>query len=300
MNFVQVLFFAGVGLLLFAGLAAIAAYAFHRYGWPTVAVMAVVIGLVVISQENYFETVILFIPLAIGFIGGYCFRNKKSISYYFVAASITLLVAVLGSNYYKSYTEDFTVIDALKVNAQQQIMNSNATDVQKKRSLEDIYEIVDSFIARIIPFLVFIGSVLQIAVCYFFTRMLFLKIDSVEKESRLEYFRINDYTIVALVAGLGTIAFCLLLDKSDWYTLFFIGLNATLVITMLYFIQAMGIIKFFLVKRNFPATVLPLIVLFILSMGKIGFVIFVILAGLGALDLWADFRKLNPVESEKI
>ena len=71
-------------------------------------------------------------------------------------------------------------------------------------------------------------------------------------------------------------------------------MNIALIASVFYFIQAIGVIKFYILKKGWPTYTLPMMFMMILVLGGGGIVFFsVLLAGFGSLDLWADFRKLN-------
>jgi hypothetical protein len=110
----------------------------------------------------------------------------------------------------------------------------------------------------------------------------------------LEYFRMNDYLIFLFI---GSWAFFLILD-SDLATLInIVSLNIALMLSILYAIQALGIAKFFLIRRGLPLFLLPLLVVSLMMLGIPAFTfVAILLTGLGTLDLWADFRKLTPVK----
>ncbi len=93
----------------------------------------------------------------------------------------------------------------------------------------------------------------------------------------------------------------LLVDGQEYPLIYLIALNMGLITALFYLVQAMGVIKFFLMKRNMPRYLLPVMFLFLLLTGlQILPFFLIILAGFGTLDLWADFRKLNTVEKPEI
>jgi hypothetical protein len=107
----------------------------------------------------------------------------------------------------------------------------------------------------------------------------------------LELFRLNDYFIFSLIAGWGIF---LLLDKNQFPVITVMALNIALAASVLYIIQALGIIKFFIIKKGMPVIMLPLVILTLLILGP-SILVFsmILLIGLGTLDLWGDFRKLT-------
>jgi hypothetical protein len=107
----------------------------------------------------------------------------------------------------------------------------------------------------------------------------------------LEYFRMDDRLIYVLIAGWAAF---LMVDKTRFHTLNMAALNTALIFSFLYIVQAMGIIKFFAMKKNIPVWVIPLGALMLISLFAQLLLFFaVMLASLGAIDFWADFRKLE-------
>jgi len=63
---------------------------------------------------------------------------------------------------------------------------------------------------------------------------------------------------------------------------------------VLYLMQAIGIAKFLLARKGLPRFLLPIGLLAVLFFGvEAALFVSIILASLGALDFWADFRKLE-------
>jgi hypothetical protein len=128
-------------------------------------------------------------------------------------------------------------------------------------------------------------------------KLLFIRIFGPVKTKGLEFFRLNDYAIFILIGG--WLSF-LLLDKSEHEILYLAGLNIGLIVSALYLVQALGVVRFLLMKKNKPGHILTLalILTFILSIEVFVFII-ILLTGFGTLDLWADFRKLNAESADQ-
>ena len=76
-----------------------------------------------------------------------------------------------------------------------------------------------------------------------------------------------------------------------------VSLNALLITSMLYFIQALGVIKFFLSRRGLPVIIIPGVLFLIVFLGIPAAVLTgILLTGMGVLDMWVDFRKLTKTE----
>ena len=147
------------------------------------------------------------------------------------------------------------------------------------------------FAKDMIPFSAFIYSLMVTSLSFFLMKKVFMKKQGIGVRA-LELFRLNDYFIFSLIAGWGIF---LLLDKNRFPAVTAAALNIALAASMLYIIQALGIIKFYIIKKGVPVVLLPLMILTLLILGP-SILIFamIILIGIGTLDLWGDFRKLNP------
>ena len=86
----------------------------------------------------------------------------------------------------------------------------------------------------------------------------------------------------------------LLVDKREYSIIYIFGLNIALIFSVLYLIQSVGVIRFFFRKKGLPQFLIPLSFFIILFLGS-NFILFffIILIGVGAIDFWADFRKLG-------
>ncbi len=114
----------------------------------------------------------------------------------------------------------------------------------------------------------------------------------------LEFFRLNDFAIFVLIAGW---AMYLFVDPTLSRIVSAAGFNIGMVTLTLYFVQALGVIKFMILKKGWSGYLLPALLLGVVFTGPPGMVLaIIILSGLGTLDLWADFRKLQHVDGADI
>jgi len=114
-----------------------------------------------------------------------------------------------------------------------------------------------------------------------------------EKSPGLEFFQLHDYFIYALILGWLAV---LLVDKSEYAIIYITGLNIALIFSILYLIQSLGIVKYFLIQKGLPLFIIPVTLITILFLGlKVTLFISIILSSVGAIDFWADFRKLGSV-----
>ena len=102
---------------------------------------------------------------------------------------------------------------------------------------------------------------------------------------KLSQWTVPDQLIWVLIACAGL----LVLPENG---LGLIGLNGLIFVLAIYFFQGLGVLFFFLEKRNVSIFLWPLALVLVfvqpLFMG--------VLNGLGIFDLWIDFRKLKPRE----
>ena len=79
-----------------------------------------------------------------------------------------------------------------------------------------------------------------------------------------------------------------------------ISVNGLLMLVTLYFIQSIGIIRHFLIRKKLPLIILPLgLGLTIMYDPRFFLIVALILAGLGLLDVWTDFRGFDRPTEEK-
>jgi hypothetical protein len=147
------------------------------------------------------------------------------------------------------------------------------------------------FVRDMLPFITFIYSLLIGSLSFFFLKKFFLKKDG-ERMKALEFFKMNDYIIFALI---GSWALFLILDSTSNPVSSIVSLNIALMLSVLYAVQAIGIAKFFLIRKGLPVFILPVLIFLVILLGASAFMFTaILLTGIGTLDLWADFRKLNP------
>lgn len=229
---------------------------------------------------------------AIGVLAGYTMREKKSFQFYLVSASLVVGM-VLSANYYA--LKFWKSIDLLEESRTQFIEYISRAEIpeEKKLELRSTFEAAGVLIRALVPFSYFLNGLLFSAIGYAVARF-FLKMlaDRGAGCGRgIEYFRLNDYLIYALIAGwLGV----MLVDAVRFSWLHTICLNTALVFSVLYVIQAVGIAKFFIIKKGFSFKLIVAVFIAIaLVFTEALIFILVIMASIGAIDFWADFRKLE-------
>ncbi len=283
-----------IGLVLLFG----AGILFFKWGWRALYVLLPVsaaLSVYIITQAGGFgaEFITLVIsPTAVGITGGYVFRKGKSYQFYILVSTLPL-VFLLSVHYYglKIYGNHDLVIESRnRITAI--IQKSELPDPEKKELLNRMDGSVE-MLGDIMPFTYFLNTMFITLLGFFLLKYLLFRYFSrmgSETES-IAFFKLNDYFIFVLIAGW---AIVLLMDKKAFYWAFVSGLNLALVFSVLYLLQAVGIVKFLLRKKGLPAFILPAALLGILLLGVEVILFFsVILLSIGAIDFWADFRKLE-------
>ncbi len=277
------LFFVLIGGLFISIGSAVVLY---RGGRAAIGGLAVITALFLFLPGFDIDKLGLLAPLCVGIPGGLAFRKGKSLAWYILAASAAMTFLFSGQFYYQTEIGHIDVLGGLKTQFEQTLRGSDAPDDMKEAMMESFRMWVDGTGKQIIPFLFFMNGLLFAALALPFMSMLFRRLGGAPLRG-LEYFRLHDYAIFALIAGWGAV---LLFDGVAGAA----GLNLALCASVLYFVQALGVVKFLLMKRGMPGYLLPVLMAVTLVSGILVFsFILVMLAGLGALDFWADFRKLE-------
>lgn len=291
-------------------MAVFATWLFYKTGWYSL-ILFIPLAATPLLAPGYAGLLGVFIvPAAFGTAGGLCFRSGKGFGFFMTVS--TILFSVLFTTEYHAlrYLRNTDIIEKARDEFVQTIEQKSG-DVDKfleayktpemtpeqfkAQKTQAIAEIKDSkwlqFARDMVPFSSFIYGVLICGLSFMILKKWVMK-NPVPQVKTLEFMKVNDYIIFALIAGWGGF---ILLDSSRFPALSIAALNLALMVSTLYVAQAMGIIKYFMVGRGLPAVILPLILFTTVALWP-PIVIFltIILLGLGALDLWADFRKLNP------
>lgn len=265
------------------------AFMYYKFEWKALLIFAVLIAAELFATGRSFDAPLVIAPFLLGGIGGYTFKNGKGFGFFLLAASFSLAVLFAGFFYYLMIYQNVDFIGMLRGEMVTFMNAAGAPDDIKGQMLSEFDASREDIIARI-PFSSFLNSVALSGLGYVIIKRFFLRVNRVAAGPGLESFRLNEYFIFALIAGL---AVYLLIDKSDYAALHSGGLNVALIAALLYFVQALGLIKYLLLKRGLPGYILPLGLSVILIMGIwMALFLFIFLAGVGALDVWADFRTM--------
>ncbi len=238
-------------------------------------------------------------PLVIGAVAGMTFRSKKSVQFFLLVTSVTLSLAFTANYYFLKFFWNTDLITESRQRITEMIQGSGIAEAEKREFMSRIQESLD-MVRDIVPFTYFLNALVGALICFFILRYFFsryLNGDSATIEG-IELFKLNDYFIFILIFGWLVV---LLVDRQSYYPLYVAGLNSALSFSVLYLLQAMGIAKFFMNKKGIPPYILPVSLLILLFFGmEIVLFISIILLSIGALDFWADFRKLEPQSKKQV
>jgi hypothetical protein len=249
-------------------------------------------------------------PAVFGITGGYCFRKKLGLDFFLPVSAIVFALLFTGNYLFQKKFHDF---DMVKVSMEESIALLEASRPAFERFLVRVLQTSEENASTVfndlttsmkdskwlqlsrdmMPFSAFLLAV-AIAGTSFLFMMKFTMKKAASLVKPLQFFRLNDYFIFALIAGIAGLL--LFYDRHETFPVLYVtALNTVLIVAALYIVQAIGIVKFYFISRKIPVYVLPLL-LVILTLMSPGLMVFfmILFTGLGSLDLWADFRKLRP------
>lgn len=287
---IQLLLFFFIGLILIIS----STLLFYRYGWKSVFLLLFPVSLIIIvSAHDNSETIPVVLGFfLIGFITGYSLRYGKSIQFFLIVSSLTLTALFSGNFYFLKIHKDIDILGKSKEKIVEIVNSSNIPEGERREFTARLDETLD-ILSDIIPFAYFLNTIIFSLLFFYFIRVIFKKyLKNYGKEiSGIEFFKLHDYFIFTLILGWLTV---LLVDKREYYIIYITGLNIALIFSVFYLIQSIGIVSFFLKKKGLPQFLIPLSLFIILLLGlKIVLFLSIILVGIGAIDFWADFRKIG-------
>ena len=292
------------GVILTIGIALI----FYRFGWISLIffILLAIVPFFLKGYEDIFSFYIL--PFIAGTIGGYCFKKDLGLDFYITVSSLLFAVSITADYHILKYVKGYDFIDngaaetvqllkENKIKMEQAFDQYNRSEDDKKNLLESIDAYIDTlsdrkwiqFAKDMLPFAAFFYSILSTGFSFFLMKKFFMRKYG-ERVKALEFFRVNEFVIFILIAGWGIF---IMVDKVQYPVITAIALNAGLVTSVLYTIQAIGIMKFFIMQRKLPVIILPLIIISLMLVPMVFIFVMAMLTGIGVLDLWGDFRKLN-------
>jgi hypothetical protein len=269
-------------------------YVFYRFEWKGLFVFLPPLLLILFNYTLAADVLNLMNPLFIGAAGGIVVKKNRGFSLYLTAASAISALILTGTYYYLVHVKGIDIMEMSKAEMAGIIAAGGAPDDIKSEINANLDEWLKTAM-NLVPFISFFYSVLFASAAWGIIRVFLKRMFPDSAAAGLELFRLNDYIIFVLISGLAAV---LIFDSETDTLLHAAGLNVLLAATLLYAVQALGVIKFFLLKKGLPRYLLPLGIAGFLIAGP-GAIVFayIIFSGIGALDMWADFRKLDIVNN---
>ena len=237
--------------------------------------------------------------LAIGSITGFAYRTKRSVQF-IVLTSVFLVFGIFAADYlYETNYMGASLANEAET-AVQSFLDSGRIDDKQKAEFAEQYKFVMEIMKDLVPFMIFVSALMISFAGFSILDLIFKRILKAENSIKgIENFKVNEWLVFVVIFSIALIVF----DKEgNFYPAKTVGKNILLVMTVVYFIQSLGILKFVLMKKRIPVFIMPLFLLgmAIFSFQVFGFVV-MFLAGIGLLDIWADFRKFSPesIKSDK-
>lgn len=273
----------------------VSALSFYKWGYWALLSILPLLGVVIYKVGGEADVFpLLMAPIVIGSIAGITYKTGRSLQFFLVSSA--LLVAIITSAHY-FYMLEYKNVDLLSQMKEDIVMflDSSTLEVaekdQIKKALPSSVEL--KLIRSVIPFSYFINGLVWSVIGLFILKISFVFISRKKFifTKGLEFFKLNDYVIFALITCLAFIVFA---DSKNTQLLYFVMLNCLFILTTLYFVQALAIVRFLLITKKWPTFFLPLAFLVIMQIGiKPLLVVILMMAGWGTLDLWTDFRNFN-------
>jgi len=290
-----------VGLFILVGISIL----FYRKSLNIFYLLLLFLGLFIVnffSGNDSLHLIITFI--IVGASAGYTFRISKKLVYFIFISSLSLTL-IFSFNHY--YLKNFKNTDLL-MNSKETLLGllkeNNISDIEKKQIIQRMDETLD-LVKYVVPFAYFLNAFFLSLAGLYFLKYIFrkLNINKIEENNSnialidgIERFKIKEYLIFVYIAGWFVV---LLVDRTKYDYIYITGLNVALVLSCFYLIQAFGIMKYMLAKKNIPFSLLPAVIFAFLFLGmEYFFFILIILSSIGVIDFWVDFRKLQ-LETKK-
>ena len=288
-----------IASVLGLGLVIASALVFYRFSWKGLYLfvpLALVAGLLLYRvNPEYFASFMG--AVIIGGTAGMVFRGEGDFQRYLLTATLAVTVVFSGNYFAMKAFRGLDLFEESKSRFMEYVESSEMPEENRKELVTRIAS-SGSVLRDIVPYSYFLNALLFVSVSFFVLRHIVRRFSGREMTDGkgIEHFRLNDYFIFTVI--LGWLGF-MLADETAHYPVYAASLNIALIFSTLYVVQALGIIKFFLIKKGLPLFILPLILFVIVSLFMEMIVFFLIIfAGIGAIDFWADFRKLEAVKND--
>jgi uncharacterized protein YybS (DUF2232 family) len=283
-----------IGLAFIAG----TAFVFFRFGWKSLsAIIPVTAGIAFAAYTSNGGgsgeyALMVFSPSFTGVVAGYCFRSMKSLQFFAILTSAVIGIALSGNYFYQKMNGGMDLLQDTRQRAVEFFSQAQMDEREREESLAKLDASLE-LLKDVMPFAYFLNALSTALIGYFLARALLRRTVAAAFEAApgLELFRLHDYLIFGLI---GSWLAVLLLNPESYSVPYIAGLNLALCLSSLYLLQAVGIAKFVMGARNIPPFVLPLALTVVVILGA-EFIMFfsIVLLSIGALDFWADFRKLE-------
>lgn len=232
-----------------------------------------------------------------GVVAGVSFREGRSLQFYLLVVTISTTAVFVGGYYFLLYAQNVDLVQLSVEAMEEAFRQSGLQGAEEKEMMEVALLWMQKYGRSLFPFSSFIYALFMAFLVYAMVAVWFVKVPSSVQGPGIERFRLHDVVILLPIVGWGVF---LLVDSDSVPVISMIGLNAGLIGLTLYFVQALGVIKSVLLRRGWPTYILPLgFFLLLLLGGPFTFFVIVMLAGVGTLDYWADFRKLDKVQGDE-
>ena len=270
---------------------------FLSFKWGLKALyVQVPLGVAAFTAGYFLNNILFFvIPIFLGSFAGYAFKADKSLQFFVLVSALVTSLFYAGNFYYLKHIKGVDMMQSAK-HIMIETFNVSDLTAEKKNEMSASLDRAMDFAKKILPFSAFVYSLFSSFLTFFVAKLLLIKVKDLSKIQGMASFRNHDYTIFILIAG---IAIMLYFDINVDSITFIIGLNAVLIAAALYFLQAVGVIGFFLSKKGLPLYIIPIFFVLLLFTGiNVMIFITIMLAGFGALDMWADFRKVGSTQTK--
>jgi hypothetical protein len=265
------------------------------YFWDFKASLLIVplMGVIIYRFIGNFDTLTMLVsPVVFGSFTGLTIRKNFSVQFYVLGSTFALTIITVSAYYYLLNVLD---IDAVQIMTTQlnEVISSSTLSSAEKQELRSNIDIAISIVRDVMPFYLFLISLIYSTIAFIILR-LFYSVFILKRPlflKGLEFFKLNDFVIFLLIASMALYVF-ITPEQSEIANN--AALNALCITAFLYVIQALGIIRHFLIKKKLPLFILPLgIFITLLFSWPLLPIVSILLAGWGVLDLWTDFRHLN-------
>lgn len=281
---------AGIFLLLAGALACL------RWGVNALYVLVPLgAGILYFASPSHSALSYLATALSVGPVAGLAFHYGKSVQFVFLYATILSTAIGTGHYYYTTIVKGKDIVSEWKQSYTLIVESTGRQNNTAERiSADDIYS---PTVVKMVPFLYFLNSLFMTVLGLALLRPLLSRIKKyARKLTGMEMFRLHEYFIFALIGSIAAAA--LFYNKKN--VLSNVSINSLLIILFLYLLQGFGVIRFYAVTKKISIfVVLTLIAVSFLLGGATAFVLLLIMvAVLGTLDFWVDFR--SKIKAKKI